>query len=180
MIRVSEKAMVEYDVEVRTITTEQISFASAESSWAFDVPSGCAPKVGQIGRLTIEAERFSFIPYADQRLRRSPQQDVSRLFCWHIDDRELLVKEHVLPGVDGVAIEDETETIELDVPPELIELCDACGVRPEVLLRGFIADLCGLQNLRDRPREDGYDSNGSDERMLAQDWFDRAHGKPRF
>lgn len=179
MIRVTEKATVEYDVEVRTVTADQILFASAESSWTFPAMNGFVPKVGQIGRLTFDSERFNFTPYVDQRLRRSPQQDVSRLFCWQIGDRAFLVKEGILPGIDGEVIQDDTETLELDIPFELMELCEASGVQPEALLRGFIADLCDLSNSRDRPREDGYDSNGSDERMLAQDWFARAHGKRR-
>jgi hypothetical protein len=43
------------------------------------------------------------------------------------------------------------------------------------VLRGFVADLCDLQNPVARPREDGYSSNGSDERLLAQAYFERAY-----
>jgi hypothetical protein len=46
-------------------------------------------------------------------------------------------------------------------------------VTPEIVLRGFIADLCGIINWHASPREDGYSSNGSDERRMAQDYYDR-------
>ena len=44
------------------------------------------------------------------------------------------------------------------------------------MLRGFIADVCGLMNYVKLPREDGYSSHGSDERDYAEQWFDRAYG----
>lgn len=64
----------------------------------------------------------------------------------------------------------------LDLPPEFVDLCSTKGISVEQVLRGFIADLCGLQNYLDEPREDGYSSNGSDERHMAHDYFERAYG----
>jgi hypothetical protein len=61
----------------------------------------------------------------------------------------------------------------LDLPPEFIALCEADGVTPEIVLRGFIADLCGLMNWQANPRADGYSSNGSDERHMAQAYYER-------
>ncbi len=61
----------------------------------------------------------------------------------------------------------------IELPDEFIELCEADGVTPEIVLRGFIADLCGIHNYVAAPRADGYSSNGSDERSLAQDYYER-------
>jgi hypothetical protein len=72
-------------------------------------------------------------------------------------------------------IKDSTVPLEIRIPPEFIQLCKSRGLTPEDALRGFIADLCGLQNYIAEPREDGYSSNGSDERMMAREWFDRAY-----
>lgn len=44
-------------------------------------------------------------------------------------------------------------------------------MKPEVVLRGFIADLCGLMNWSNNPRTDGYSSNGSDERDYAEAYY---------
>jgi hypothetical protein len=63
--------------------------------------------------------------------------------------------------------------ITLDLPAEFVELCAADGVRPETVLRGFIADLCGFMNWTQAPREDGYSSNGSDEREMARAYYER-------
>jgi len=47
------------------------------------------------------------------------------------------------------------------------------------VLRGFIADAASLNNYMAEPRADGYSSNGSDERMLAYDYIERAYGMRR-
>ena len=61
----------------------------------------------------------------------------------------------------------------IELPEEFIELTEADGVTPEIVLRGFIADLCGIMNYVAAPRADGYSSNGSDERSMAQDYYER-------
>ncbi len=63
--------------------------------------------------------------------------------------------------------------IKIDLPEEFIELCKADEVEPEMVLRGFIADLAGIINWQANPREDGYGSNGSDERRMACEYYDR-------
>lgn len=63
--------------------------------------------------------------------------------------------------------------VTIDLPPEFVALCAADGVEPETVLRGFIADLAGIMNWQSAPRADGYSSNGSDERMMAQAYYER-------
>jgi hypothetical protein len=64
-------------------------------------------------------------------------------------------------------------TLTLKLPDEFIELCRRDGVLPETVLRGFIADLCGITNYADAPRDDGYASHGSDERDMAYEYYER-------
>lgn len=61
----------------------------------------------------------------------------------------------------------------LELPAEFVDLCEADGVTPETVIRGFIADLAGIMNWQANPRQDGYSSNGSDERMMAQAYYER-------
>ncbi len=63
--------------------------------------------------------------------------------------------------------------ITLHLPGEFIEVCEEDGVEPETVLRGFIADLAEIMNWARDPREDGYSSNGSDERMMARQYYER-------
>jgi len=55
----------------------------------------------------------------------------------------------------------------VNLPDEFLNLCEELEVPPETVLRGFIADVCGIMNWAASPREDGYSSNGSDERDMA-------------
>ena len=63
--------------------------------------------------------------------------------------------------------------ITLELPPEFIALCQADGIEPAVVLRGFIADLVEIMNWASSPRADGYSSNGSDERGMAREYYER-------
>lgn len=65
------------------------------------------------------------------------------------------------------------QTISIELPEEFIALCEEDGIKPETVLRGFIADLCEIMNWANNPREDGYSSNGSDERRMARDYYER-------
>lgn len=56
--------------------------------------------------------------------------------------------------------------ITLQLPAEFVALCQRDGIAPEVVLRGFVADLCEL-------RAGEYNTNGSDERMLAGEYYER-------
>jgi hypothetical protein len=64
------------------------------------------------------------------------------------------------------------EQIRLGLPNEFIALCNEVRMTPAAVLHGFIADLCRLRRT-DGPRDDGLVSNGSDERMLALQYFER-------
>lgn len=61
----------------------------------------------------------------------------------------------------------------IELPAEFVELCERDGVEPVTVLRGFIADLAGIRNWAANPRADGYSSNGSDERDMAQAYYER-------
>lgn len=50
----------------------------------------------------------------------------------------------------------------IELPVEFTALCARDGVSPEIVLRGFIADLTGIMNFVSSPRADGYSSNGSE------------------
>ena len=63
--------------------------------------------------------------------------------------------------------------IAIDLPPEFVALCAEDGVAPAVVLRGFIADLAQIINWASAPRDDGYSSNGSDERHYAMEYYER-------
>ena len=54
----------------------------------------------------------------------------------------------------------------LTLPTQFIALCRAHGVEPETVIRGFIADLCDLRTAE-------YHTNGSDERNLADAYYER-------
>jgi len=54
------------------------------------------------------------------------------------------------------------KNITIELPAEFIALCEADGIEPEQVIKGFIADLAEI---------DG--SNGSDERMKAREYYNR-------
>jgi len=60
----------------------------------------------------------------------------------------------------------------LALPDELLKLCEEVNTTPEAVLQGFIADLC---HLVERP----YITNGSDERLFAEQYFDRCGYRDR-
>jgi hypothetical protein len=138
--------------------------------------------VGQVGQLREANDRrggWYFNAYLEQRLRRVPGRDVrdSGLWAWRLDgdDRLIELYEGVVPGVDGAFVPDATQIVEVGLPSEFVALCEERGRDPVDVLRGFMADLCGLQNYVRCPREDGLTSNGSDERMYADQYFERAY-----
>ena len=59
-----------------------------------------------------------------------------------------------------------SNTLTLVLPPQFLSLCATHGVEPETVIRGFIADLCHLRTAE-------YHTNGSDERNLADDYYQR-------
>ncbi|EIF32238.1 hypothetical protein BCh11DRAFT_07826 [Burkholderia sp. Ch1-1] len=157
-----------------------------------------ASKIGQIGVATFVAKTehhaafYRFEPYGDQTLRRAFELDVferperAGIGCdgyngeaigWRSEAQPegFLAPRGIVPGANGF-IADETENITIAVPPEFRDLCAEVKRQPEDVLRGFIADAAGLNSYVNCPRADGYSCNGSDERMMARDYFERAHG----
>jgi hypothetical protein len=57
-------------------------------------------------------------------------------------------------------------TVTLRLPREFVAKCETDQVDPAEVLRDFIADLCEL-------RTADYNTGGSDERMLAGDYYNR-------
>lgn len=140
---------------------------------------------GKIGCLIRDGSgEPTFMPYADQSLRRAPELDSIRprknSVGWRCDSRPAFTAPPgVIPGVDGCLHYDATEPVTVPVPPEFFRLARQHQMTAQELLRGFIADVCALESFTSCPRADGYSSNGSDERMLAQDWLERAYGHLR-
>jgi hypothetical protein len=64
----------------------------------------------------------------------------------------------------------QPKKIELEIPTEFADLCAEIGLEPVHVLHGFIADLCSL-------RVSPCITNGSDERMMAQQYFGRTYGE---
>src|SRR6516165_3379412 len=58
--------------------------------------------------------------------------------------------------------------LRLGMPDEFLDFCNEHDVTPQAVLYSFIADLAEI-----RGRADGLHTNGSDERMLAQQYFNR-------
>lgn len=178
-------------------TFEKPTFAGSAERAAKAKAEGSKPltEIGQIGVIMrAEDDRdfpvYRFTAYMDQSLRRAFELDVfehvapvgSRRYNaerigWRnaacIDG--FLAPAGIIPGENGRFIEDSTESLELDVPREFIELCEQYKRTPEEVLRGFIADAAGLKNYVREPRADGYDSNGSDERDMADAYIERAY-----
>ena len=67
----------------------------------------------------------------------------------------------------------KTRRLTLTLPEEFVILCANHHTTPETVLRGFIADVAGIVSWAANPRQDGYGSNGSDERDMAFAYFDR-------
>lgn len=157
-----------------------------------------AQKIGQIGVATFVAktehspEFYRFEPYGDQTLRRAFELDVFErpnrpgigldgvnveTIGWRNETEPdgFLAPRGIVPGSNGF-IADETTNITIGIPPEFYDLCAEVKRQPEEVLRGFIADAADLNSYLNCPRADGYSSNGSDERMMARDYFERAYG----
>ncbi|WP_027793194.1 hypothetical protein [Paraburkholderia acidipaludis] len=155
-------------------------------------------EIGKIGVATFAPETehspafYRFEPYANQTMRRAYELDMFarpeppgigfdgynvESIGWRNDvlPEGFLAPRGIVPGANGF-ISDETINITIGIPPEFCDLCAEVKRSPEDVLRGFIADAAGLNNYINCPRADGFGSNGSDERMMARDYFERAHG----
>lgn len=139
-----------------------------------------------------------FRAYQDQSLRRVYELDTTNdehqmvplnhgkwphhrahMTCgWRCDSRPtgFLAPAGLVPGAKGEFVPDETEVVSVRIPPEFEWEARRHQMKPAELLESFIGDLAGIQNYGSRPRADRFGSNGSDERMLADHWLERAHG----
>lgn len=132
---------------------------------------------------TVPVGACYFRDYIDQSLRRVPELDSlqrgdAEAVGWRCDARPQGFRAPVglIPGEQGRFVPDATVAVTLRVPPEFVRECQRVQMTPEQLLRSFVGDLAGIRNLFAYPRADGYGSNGSDERDMAEAWLDRAHG----
>ena len=125
--------------------------------------------------VAIPGNGWRFHPYFDSTLERVPELDQPARLGWKCRAKPegFTCPLFIVPGVDGAFLEEQTETFQIRVPPEFIEICDRYGVDVEDVLHGFIADAAGLMNRVICPRADELSSHGSDERMLAQEYIER-------
>ena len=63
--------------------------------------------------------------------------------------------------------------ITLELPPQFVALCQADGVPPTIVLRGFIADLAGITGWFNDPFTGGYCSNGTSAGLCARWYYER-------
>lgn len=135
--------------------------------------------IGQTGVVEYAPEGlcWRFNAYLDQSLRRMSELDEANRLGWRNDAEPTgwTAPRTIVPGAGGAFVEDETEPVQIAVPPEFFDLCSRYQLTPEAALRGFIADACDLVNYVKEPRGDHYCSNGSDERMMAADYLNRAY-----
>lgn len=169
-----------YDVELVRIDlpTGMLYFDSDGIVIALKSETAQIWTVSAIGCLTLRPEgAFHFRLYPDPRLRRFTVLDdpSTDQWGWTLGEHHFCVKARVIPGMNGEVVKAHVQTVRLEVPREFIQLCTQHALTPADALRGFIADVCGLQNFIARPREDGYSSNGSDERDHARRYWNRAH-----
>jgi len=173
-----------YDVIVKRVDeqTQQTVFLLPDGQ-EIVADDSLAWSVGRRGVLTqLSSTDLRFSEYAEQRLRKVGERAPTKnggywQFVWQLDgeDVRITTKAGFIPGNDGEFIADQTQELKLPVPPEFIAVCESRGLTAEDVLKGFIADLCELRNFIAKPREDGYSSNGSDEREHANRWFERAY-----
>lgn len=62
--------------------------------------------------------------------------------------------------------------IKLQLPPKFLAICKEDNVDPEQVIRGFIADLAGINPADDKDSL-GYCDEGSDECLFARRYYDR-------
>lgn len=136
---------------------------------------------GQRGVLEVTSSAVQFWAYTEPTLRRQPRLDrdhpqLGEVWAWSVGGAQepILTKPHFVPGLRGRYIADLSEPIELSIPPEMVDLCQSRGLTVEQVLRGLMADLCGLQSSPVLPREDGFASQGVVEQVKAMQWLNQA------
>lgn len=151
-------------------------------------------KVGMVRRAQLPAgvptRACQFYPYTDQSLRRAPELDCDAGYAegrnpnvigWRCDTQPkgFLAPLGLTPGEGGGFVSDHSESVTLRVPHEFVRECERYGMSPAEMLRAFACDAAGIINLVRCPRADGFASNGSDERDLADAWMERAFAGKR-
>jgi hypothetical protein len=176
----SKEPLVLYDVELMRVdaTKHTLTFRHGTCALVLRARGISTWPYRSVGRLTLHPSgEVDYLIYADPRLRRAAEFDQpdSQLWGWRLEDYHFCVQSGVIPGVNGAVIPRDIEPLQISIPREFIELCARFEITPEVALRAFIADVCGLQSFFMQPREDGYRSLGSDERRCAKAYWLRAH-----
>lgn len=130
----------------------------------------------------LEVRGCYFRAYPDPSLRRVVELDRvdgdgNALIGWVCDSKPsgFTAPPQLIPGEGGAFVPDQTVQVTLRVPPEFVRVCRRVQRSPEELLRGFVGDAAGIQNYVNCPRADGFGSNGSDERDMAEAYIDRAY-----
>lgn len=137
-----------------------------------------APAIGQHGPASRTGGCY-FRAYVDPSLRRVPELDDERGgrgWVCEAQPHGFIAPPNIQPGEGGRYVADETVELTLRVPPEFDRECRRLQRTPKQVLEGFIADAAGIQNYTHCPRADGFGSNGSDERDMAESWLQRAFG----
>ncbi len=178
------KDSIHFDVILRSITETEMTIDHQDNSLVLTLFPNTSQfmneEIGQIGFAEYDPVHacWRFNPYLDQSLRRVYEADTPTALGWSCDTKpdRWVASSNIVPGKNGDFVQDQTVELTINIPPEFIALCDNFNQTPERMLRGFIADACGLRNLLNCPREDSYTSNGSDERRMAYEYLERAHG----
>jgi hypothetical protein len=171
-----------YDAVLTRINADAgvLTFTVGASNHRVVYPHVTTWTVGTVGRLRLSTDPrgFAFHSYVDQRLRRVPGLDdlAQQQWGWRIGERRFRVRSGLLPGQNGEVVRRDTEPLVLDLPREYLTYCADRGLKPATVLRAFIADLCELFDWNACPREDDYSTNGSDERLYAEAYFQRCFG----
>jgi hypothetical protein len=159
-----------------------LTFAVGDTTQRVTSPHVSSFNIGAIGRLRLPSkdQDFAFNAYPDQRLRRAPtlDQPPERRWGWRIGERQFTVEAGVIPGRAGKVVKRDTQPLALELPREFVLLCKSRGIDPAQVLIKFIADLCGLTNLYNCPREDGYSCSGPEPCRISDEYFQNAWGEP--
>ena len=173
-----------YNARLKTLTDKEAVYEWGGKTILLPRPAQIEQlqqQIGQIGLLVIDEEGGEpgfFTPYAEQRLLRVMQYDRPHHWAWQLEGAEelILTQAGTVPGIDGKVVIDATRPLVLACPPEFDDFCSYYNQQAEDVLRAFIADVCGLRDVPESPREDGYHSDASDEQKLASRYMAAVYG----
>jgi len=194
-VKILDVAQASNGYELLTVEYENITH---DLQGAVKYNANSSPMLsGQIGYVESKFVRdgdlgfdgFLFYAYIDQSLRRLKELDrfadivgendrKCDALGWICDAKPngFRAPVGIIPGENGNFIPDLSNEVSLRVPHEFQIECRRFGISPEEVLTGFMADVAGLQNYKNCPRADGFQSSGSDERDLAESYLLRAYG----